>query len=418
MAAVAKMEHVGTPIDTQILEQLCNNWDFIKTRLITSVDQDYGVYEDCTFKQDRFEHYLSVKNIPWPRTANGKPALDKDTFRQMVRAYPELAHLQELRQTLGEMRLTNLAVGGDGRNRTMLSAFRARTGRNQPSNTKFIFGPSAWLRGLIKPTEGYGLAYVDYSTQEVAIAAALSSDEALMEAYKSGDVYLSFAIQAGLAPPEATKQSHKSVRDQCKAVVLGIQYGMGPYTLAQRINQPEIYARRLIEKHKQTYPQFWAWQEAAVDKAMLTGVLETVFGWKIHIGAKNNPRALKNFPCQANGAEMIRLAACLATEAGLTICCPIHDALLLEAPLDCLEEDIIQLRNLMAEASRIVLSGFEVRTDVDIVRYPDRYMDERGKVMWSRVMDLLNDIDRRNYGDTSAVSTVHLRKNCGPDPNI
>jgi DNA polymerase I len=74
------------------------------------------------------------------------------------------------------MRLSDLAVGSDGRNRTLLSAFRARTGRNQPSNTKFIFGPAVWLRGLIKPPPGHGIAYVDWSQQEFGIAAALSGD--------------------------------------------------------------------------------------------------------------------------------------------------------------------------------------------------------------------------------------------------
>ena len=44
------------------------------------------------------------------------------------------------------------------------------------------------------------------------------------------------------------------------------------------------------------------------------------------------------------------------------------------------------MRAAMDEASRAVLDGFEIRTDVHIVRYPDRYMDPRGEVMWNRVM--------------------------------
>ena len=59
---------------------------------------------------------------------------------------------------MAELRLNDLAVGGDGRNRCLLSAFRSRTGRNQPSNSKFIFGPAVWLRSLIRPEAGYGLA--------------------------------------------------------------------------------------------------------------------------------------------------------------------------------------------------------------------------------------------------------------------
>jgi hypothetical protein len=64
----------------------------------------------------------------------------------------------QVRAALSQMRLTGLSVGKDGRNRTLLSTFRARTGRNQPSNSKFIFGPSVWLRSLIRPEPGTALA--------------------------------------------------------------------------------------------------------------------------------------------------------------------------------------------------------------------------------------------------------------------
>ena len=92
---------------------------------------------------------------------------------------------------------------------------------------------------------------------------------------------------------------------------------------------------------------------------------------------------------QANGAEMLRLACCLATERGVEVCAPVHDAILICAPIDRIEHDVAEMRAAMAEASRAVLDGFEIRTDANIVRYPDRYMDERGAVMWQRVMQLL-----------------------------
>ena len=52
--------------------------------------------------------------------------------------------------------------GSDGRNRCLLSPFRSITGRNQPSNARFIFGPSCWLRSLIQPEPGRAVAYVDW----------------------------------------------------------------------------------------------------------------------------------------------------------------------------------------------------------------------------------------------------------------
>lgn len=404
MVAVARMEYTGVPIDTETLGRLKRNWKAIQARLIAEVDNDFGVYEDNSFKAELFAGYLERNRIPWPRTERGYLALDAKTFREMSKAYPKVAPLEELRHTLSELRLNRLAVGADGRNRTMISPFGARTGRNTPSNAKFIFGPSRWLRGLIKPKKGYGLAYVDFASQEVAIAGALSGDSALMEAYRTGDVYLAFAKQAGMAPQHATKKTHKVVRDKCKAVVLGTQYGMGAHTLGQRLGIPEIGAKRLLDKHQATYPTFWEWSEGAVDSAMLTGKLETVFGWPVHVGDNANPRSLRNFPCQANGAEMLRLACCMATEAGLSICAPVHDALLLEAPLGRLEKDVARLQAIMAEAGRVVLDGFEVIAEVDkekeIVRYPNRYMDERGTVMWGRVMEILDKIEAESiaYG--------------------
>jgi hypothetical protein len=49
----------------------------------------------------------------------------------------------------------------------------------------------------------------------------------------------------------------------------------------------------------------------------------------------------------------------------------------------------------MAEASRVVLSGFELGTDVSVTRWPHRYMDARGTVMWKRVTELLDRADLR-----------------------
>jgi DNA polymerase I len=217
----------------------------------------------------------------------------------------------------------------------------------------------------------------------------------MMEAYRSGDPYLAFAKQAGAAPADATKTTHKAIRDQFKSTVLAVQYGMGAEALAQRIGQPPIRARELLRLHRETYRVFWAWSDAAVDHAMLNGSLHTVFGWRVQVPPISNDRSLRNFPMQANGAEMLRLACCLGTEQGIKVCAPVHDAVLICSPLDRLDADVACMQQAMAEASRIVLGGFELGTDAKIVRYPDRYMDERGAVMWGRVMKLIHEKQQR-----------------------
>ena len=220
MAAVARMEWLGVPIDAVSLDLLRSSWDSIQDRLIERIDRQYHVFDGRTFKADRWAAWLFRNNISWPRLESGALALDDQTFREMARVYPAIAPIRELRTSLSQLRLNELAVGADSRNRCLLSAFASKTGRNQPSNSKFIFGPSAWLRSLIKPAEGMAVAYVDYEQQEFAIAAALSGDTGMRTAYLSGDPYLAFAKQAGAVPPDATKESHKEERERFKVCAL------------------------------------------------------------------------------------------------------------------------------------------------------------------------------------------------------
>ena len=405
MAAVSAMEHNGVPIDMPTLRLLREHWEGIKEDLIVDIDRDFGVFEGNTFKYDLFEAFLIRHEIPWPRLESGRLDLQDDTFRQAAKVYPIISPLHELRSALSRLRLNDLAVGRDGRNRALLSPFQSRTGRNQPSSTKFIFGNSAWLRGLIKPPPGHGVAYIDYSTQEFGIAAALSGDAAMQEAYRSGDPYIAFGKQIGALPDDATEKTHGPQRQLFKQCILGIQYGMEERTLAARIGRPVFEARGLLRAHREAYRTMWRWSDRALSVAMLSGELNTVLGWRIHISDKANPRSLRNFPMQANGAEMLRLACCLATERGIEVCAPVHDAVLICAPLDRLEADIARMREAMAEASRIVLSGFEIRTDAKpdhVIRYPDRYMDPRGTIMWDRVNRLLAKRQTRSAQEAAA----------------
>jgi len=81
------------------------------------------------------------------------------------------------------------------------------------------------------------------------------------------------------------------------------------------------------------------------------------------------------------------------TEAGINVCAPVHDAVLIEAPLELFDEQIAQARALMAQASRGVLNGFELGTDVQEFRFPERYCDEdRGKEFWELVMEELENL--------------------------
>jgi DNA polymerase I len=168
---------------------------------------------------------------------------------------------------------------------------------------------------------------------------------------------------------------------------------MGARGLAACLDQAPIVARDLLQAHRRTYARFWRWSDHAVMYAMIHSEFQTVFGWPVHVGHVSNPRSLANYPMQANGAERCAWRRAWPPNA-IEICAPVHDAFLIMAPLDRIDHDIAAMRAAMAEASRVVLDGFELTTDVSITKYPNRYADPRGGVMWRKVMSELQQIGR------------------------
>ena len=128
---------------------------------------------DLRFSEAAFARWLGLMDIPWPRLESGHLDLSDGRFRERAKAHPAVSPLRETRHALSQLRLSELSVGADSRNRCLLSAFASKTGRNQPSSSRFIFGPSVWLRCLIQPEPGYALAYCDWAQQEFEVAAAV-----------------------------------------------------------------------------------------------------------------------------------------------------------------------------------------------------------------------------------------------------
>src|SRR5262245_20970842 len=198
------MEHHGVPTDMEIFPQLADKdtWRALRDVMVPTIDAQYGVYvrdsaQNWTFNMERFTAYLAREGITgWPLLENGKLDTEQETFKEMSRAYPQLEELRQLRHARNKMRTVELAVGADGRNRTVLWPFKAKTSRTQPKASQWIFSPAVWLRSLIKPAPGMAVAYVDWSSMEFLIAASLSNDPVMLEFYRN-DPYLSFAKRVG-----------------------------------------------------------------------------------------------------------------------------------------------------------------------------------------------------------------------------
>ena len=408
VAASALMEHYGVPVNLPVFSQLADKhtWSAIRDEMVPVIDAKYGVYirgadGDWHFNMERFAAYLDREEIiGWPRLESGQLNMRRKTFEEMSKGHPQLEDLRQLRHARDKMRRVKLTVGEDGRNRTVLWPFKAKTSRTQPKASQWIFSPAVWLRSLIRPEPGRAVAYIDYSSMEFLIAASLSDGHCgpvnnMLEMYKTGDPYWSFAKRAGAVPSGVEKKSYVDVRNKYKNMLLAVQYGMGTETLAARLGVSSIEAHQMLNQHKELFAQYWRWSDDWLQAALQTGIMRTAFGWTCRTGILEfNERSIRNWPIQATGADILRIACILMVRHGIRLLAPIHDAVLIEASLEDIEKDVALAQECMRRASRIVLNKdptgtHELRTDCKIVRWPDRYSDPRGEGIWARVVELL-----------------------------
>jgi len=395
--AVASMEYNGIPIDQEKLQKLKDCWDIILEELIYKVDRNYNIYDGTTFKIENFQNYLKENNIPWDVTETGLPRTDLDYMHQQAKIFPKIKPLQELRHTLGQLRLKNLQVGNDNRNRCLISPFRSKTGRNQPSTSKFIFGPSTWVRFLIKPEPNTAIAYIDYEQQEIAIAAVLSQDQNLINDYKTGDPYLAFAKKAGAIPADGTKKTHPQTRDIYKRCMLALNYGMSTESFARDVQISYAEANYIVKWHKRRYKKYWNWIDSFIDQGFLKGYVQTYYNW-FYQTRNAKYRTLQNWPMQSHGADILRLAICLCVENNIKVIAPVHDAILIEAPIEKIKQDVKTTQQIMEYATKCILD-FPISTDVKIVKYPNNFVEPRGQVMWDSIWEIVNNINPAEIED-------------------
>jgi DNA polymerase-1 len=396
--AVAQIQARGMPIDMALWNEVQENKAAVIQYLLRRFDPSYGsdnpIYTpEGEWNYGRFAQWLaSTGVVAWPRLDSGQLDIDGDAFRSMYHI-TGIEGLNALRDSLGVIVKAKLPIGRDGRNRPSLFPFCTATGRN--AHAKSLYNAHAGMRSfLVFPEDTIGV-YLDWRTQEVAIAAALSGDAALVHDYSAGDMYHALAKMCGLTDdpdPFHWKKHNRPVRDRMKPLQLGINYGMGVPSLARGLARHPLIASTIIEKHRRTYPRFWEWREEVVQSAMMTRHIESVFGWPLHLSTSPNKRTLYNFPMQSNGAEMLRLAAWRLCEAGIVPSMLIHDGILLEVHSD---DEVMRAMHIMREAGKDVCDGLEVGVDVDQrLEHGARYTDKRevAQEMWKTIMQALREV--------------------------
>ena len=287
--SIALIQARGIPIDTTLWNLVQENKTAVIHELLRQFDPSHGdddpIYtSDGEWSYVRFEQWLLRNGIThWPRLDTGKLDIDSDAFRSMYHQ-PGVEALHALRDSIGFIAKARLPIGSDGRNRPSLFPFGTATGRN--AHAKSPYNAHAGVRSFIVfPPDKVG-AYLDWRTQEVGIAAVLSGDQALMDAYRGGDVYHALARTCGFTndpDPVRWKNNNPDMRQRMKVLQLAIGYGMGVPSLARGVDRHPLIASGILERHRRTYPRFWQWREDVMMSAMLERRIESVFGWPLRI---------------------------------------------------------------------------------------------------------------------------------------
>jgi hypothetical protein len=395
---VALIQARGMPIDMELWSLSQENKAAVVGELLQRFDPSYGsedpIYTpEGEWSYQRFEqHLVRTGVVAWPRLDSGKLDIDGDAFRMMYHV-PGIEGLHALRDSLGFIVKARLPIGRDGRNRPSLFPFGTATGRN--AHARSPYNAHAGMRSfMVFPRDRIG-AYLDWRTQEVGVAAALSGDTALIDDYLAGDIYHALARLCGLTDdpdPIHCKKTNPAMRNRMKPLQLGINYGMGVPSLARGLDRHPLIASQIIERHKRRYPRFWEWRTKMVRNAMLERRIESVFGWPLYISHSPNKRTLYNFPMQSGGAEMLRLATMRLCDAGIVPIMLIHDGILFE---ETDPEQIEHAKEIMRQAGRDTCDGLEIGVDVDqMLKDGARYCDKRpvAQQMWSTIMDVLSAV--------------------------
>lgn len=458
MVAVAKMENTGFPVDMEAIKNLRSNFDAAQNEIIQDlVDNYFPFFErvkkrqsqligDWTDKYNNFRFYIEENGLAerWPKTPSGLYNRDDKVlqdysgdpnikaYRQAKKLLKQLAWFKEptdiKRHKSGDI-IDN--IGSDHRLRSFLGAYGTQTSRNAPKASRFILAMSSWLRCLITPPPGRVIVSIDYASQEFAIAAILSGDRNMVEAYRSGDPYLYFAKKAGAVPQDADPKKcknpdicspseqemyieYKNQRGLFKSTTLGLQYGMGPDKLRIKLQTDmgrpfsRSEAEKLLQLHKRVYPRYWEWQEKTKQKYKRHHILYLWDGWAL-LGDNENILSVQNFPVQGTGAVIMREAVHMAQERGLEILAPLHDAIYME----CREYDHKQAIKILSECmdtavSMVLGDKLKIRLDIEVHKSGQPWIEEKGQKMYNLLNKYLKPMETDQTVVDNLLKTVFL----------
>lgn len=334
--------------------------------------------------QKAIRDWIKEQNKPtWRKTSGGKNgknrqlSLSKDAFRDWYDSTsPGFAgaycRYVKTRQSLNGFtpsskpskrgKFTDF-VGSDNRVRPNFGIYSSQSSRSQPGATGYLWLKAKWMQNFLEAPEGYALASADFASQEFLVAAIVSQDEAMMQAYASGDPYLAFGKLAGLIPPEGTKETHLQMREVCKQCVLGMSYLMSAKGLAPRLSQAMgkdvtvEEAEGFIDMFDDAFEDYAEWRRNIKREYEQDGMLQLSDGWTMW-GDNDNFRSVANFPIQGEGAVIMREAVALLQDAKINVIATVHDSIVIEYKVENTQLVLRLFNGCMKQAFENVMSTY------------------------------------------------------------
>lgn len=290
----------------------------------------------------------------WPRTEKeGRLATDAHTFAdfshlEIVKPFSRYQKLKKLTTAFG-MRLLSQLNPATGKIHPSYRVAGARTGRLSCAEPNIQNSPrDKSFRSVFVPSPGYVLVVADYSQVEVRCIAEYSNDPKMLEAYEEGlDIYTYTAAHLMGKPMEEVKTNE---RQQAKALVLGLNYGLGAKKFqhyARKGYEVEMSAEEsdiMVRAYRDLYSRLREWQMEQADMCVARKYTAwSALGKSRKMTDENYFCACMNHPIQGSCAEIMLLALVYVHEelkgTSARMLASVHDEIVVE----CLPEDIEQV---------------------------------------------------------------------------
>ncbi|MGO4382618.1 DNA polymerase [Specibacter sp. RAF43] len=283
---------------------------------------------------------------------DGKVTLSHKHYKQAfvpndaAEDWADFKAIREVAQTASKLsELMERQVGG--RIYPSIRAIGAVTGRMSIGKPAIQNIPTA-LRKLLLAEENHVLVGCDLNRVEPCVLAAMSQDEALMEAVM-GDVYIELAVAVygeenrERIIAESRSDAGSPERKIAKTALLAMIYGQGPTSLARNLSITSSDAREVINSLRRAYPTMNRWINDVKYRAKRGDAMSTFFGRPL-AETRDKPYRMVNWTVQGTAADLfkqitLRVAAGLPRDA---LYLPVHDELVVQVPAG-LEQNALQV---------------------------------------------------------------------------